>query len=491
MRGERRQTFWIRLAVNGQTHRVLSFDTLPGGQQQSFVNGCPLLVGRREFAYVDIEACEAEVQIESSHPIFLRIDAVGLDLCRPRVNRMQGIAGNNTDYHWPSLWDSTSLVSDSELRLLHADARQIENCDEFWDPFLHQQRIQHLARDNRYSHGGLRAYMWLRSIAAACQGQADYPNEITVPELAQRVRERYTFFRDLLPADAERQIETREVVFAQRNIRHDTSEVVEVVVGHQHLSESIRGLPTTRLFRAATNSGGALEYHLPAGLGPSILRLVIDREQLGATTRLMLQCDGRAPIDLKIDKSSNLNGLLTMPGRFEGAMASLASVHAEYDSGMFGGPFASCRFPRPYIRAATAELPIAGEVRTIRIWVDSAHGEFVDLGVQYLAARQVRLTETSFRYLSNWVQNPSDPEMARFAERELANDRLPMKRLLHFHHLMMSESVHPSDQVATPQENLERETSPTKNPSSDGVGIEQALGFGHRTTYRVNRAYHR
>ena len=83
MDAQQRQTFWLRVYVDGVLDRILSFDTLPQRMHRNFVDGCERLVGRREFAYLDIDCGDQKIEIEASHPVYLRVDGVGLNLCRP------------------------------------------------------------------------------------------------------------------------------------------------------------------------------------------------------------------------------------------------------------------------------------------------------------------------------------------------------------------------------------------------------------------------
>ena len=55
--------------------RILG-DTLPQRMNRVFVNDCEQLVGRREFAYLDVDYGDRKVEFESSHPIYLRADGL-------------------------------------------------------------------------------------------------------------------------------------------------------------------------------------------------------------------------------------------------------------------------------------------------------------------------------------------------------------------------------------------------------------------------------
>ena len=84
----RRETFWLRVKIDGKLHRILTFDTIAQLKSRVFVDDCEQLVGNSEFAYIDIGCANAKVNIETSHDVFVRVDGVGLDLCRSKINHI-------------------------------------------------------------------------------------------------------------------------------------------------------------------------------------------------------------------------------------------------------------------------------------------------------------------------------------------------------------------------------------------------------------------
>ena len=139
---QQRQTYWLRVYVDGVLDRVLSFDTLPQRVHRNFVDGCEQLVGRREFAYLDVDCGDKPVEIETSHPIYLRVDGVGLNLCRPNRNQRFELPSWENPEKSISLWDAPQFdPSSSALShwfLFDAD-QSTEPSDPIWDPYLNQQ----------------------------------------------------------------------------------------------------------------------------------------------------------------------------------------------------------------------------------------------------------------------------------------------------------------------------------------------------------------
>ena len=395
---------------------------------RNFVEGCERLVGRREFAYVDVDCDNQKIEIEASNPVYLRVDGVGLNLCRPatrtevsifqrgRMRRNRFLFG----MHPSSILDRTSL---SESFLFDGD-QSAPLPDPIWDPYLNQQTIAGLARNNRVPYSGLRAYMWMRALATRHYGDADYGDEISVAQLAERLRERYTYFRDLLPVEMDSNSQPGLATFVVRAIRAPSEKATETIVGEQHVADALGWFEEAQLIRIEAGRDSKLVYRLPDSLGSSVLRVVVDQTHLQEGTRLMMRYDERPPIELVVQKEEGVNANCLVPTRAEAALASLASVHSAYDSGLFGGPFAMRNTPLPLINAATVELIKPADVGRIEIWLSSETVTEARVGLQYLDARRVELSESSFFELKDIATKqtkvtPVDTNSLRFANRNL------------------------------------------------------------------------
>ena len=299
--------------------------------------------------------------------------------------------------------------------------------------------------------------MWMRALATRHYGDADYGDEISIPQLAQRLRERYTYFRDLLPDELNSDSQPRRVTFTVRAIRAPSEKATETIVGEQHITDALGWFDETHLVRIGAGRDSKLVYRAPDSLGSSVLRVIVDQTHLQQGTRLMMRYDERPPIELVVQKSEGVNLDCLVPTRAEAALASLASIHSPYDSGLFGGPFAMRNTPLPLINVATAELIKPADVRRVEIWLSSETVTEARIGLQYLDARKVELSETSYFELKKIETGQTeaavpDPNSLRFAQQELDNDSTDIDRLLNSFTQLFAASIHRSEQLEAPMD---------------------------------------
>lgn len=472
---KQRQSYWIQVYVDGILHRVYTFDTAPQKRNRVFVDGCEKLVGRREFAYVDIDR-DAKVEIRSSHSVYLRVDAVGLDLCHPQLNRnldlptWQNSQKSISNWNVPEFDPASAALSQSFLFEEEVTEAAI---DPLLDPYLNQHRIQQVARNNRIEHGGLRAYMWMRALAALHYGDPVFGDEISVPAMANRIRERYTGYRDLLPIGLSDHREPKKVSFPIRRIRDAKSEkLTETIVGEQHVGETLRWLPKATLFRCSTGADPAIRYRVPDDIGDTLLRVVIDQTHLDRSSRLMIQYDDRQPIQLAINCHESLPLSAMVPSRAEAAIACLGQLYNRYDSGPFGGPFSIWATPTPIISAATDEFLLPGSVKEVKIWIESKEDVSLHIGLQYLDAQAFQLSETSYRRIAQIEQQSVNPAERAFAAQELDNHSFALQQLLIAHSLYYSSSVEPSEQIVEPTDLWEAEQIAAQIELAESLGLE-------------------
>ncbi|QDT11807.1 hypothetical protein [Planctomycetes bacterium K23_9] len=484
-----RQPYWIQVYIDGVLHRVLTFTTEPNRDHRVFVDGCEGLVGRREFAYVDIDCGDRKVEIKSTHAAYISVNAIGLELCRPDLNRnfdfptwenvrkAVSIWDASESYqsaqvsaqvthdtflnHAPGQWNDTWNGIDGPIRDTSDHGLQVDQMltsdlssgsGPIWDPYLNQQRITHLARDNRIQHGGLRAYMWMRAIATRHYGDADFGDEISVAEMASRMRE-HTSFRDLLPEISGDQNDQRRIAFVNRRIRGPKQTATETIIGEQHLPTAVASLPTTTVCRLPLGSDERLQYRIPELLGASVLRVVVDQSHLSQNACLMVQFDDSPPIELAVSPRVPLKETCMAPGAAAAALSCLSTVHSRYDSGTAGGPFAMWNESAPMTRAATAELVKPAHVQTVRVWLANCPSPPVYIGLQYLDGRQSTLPETAFRALNSILTAAGDDSpIGRFAQQEINNDSRPIERLLRTNFDAFSRTIQPSWEIDPPKE---------------------------------------
>jgi hypothetical protein len=134
---------------------------------------------------------------------------------------------------------------------------------------------------------------------------------------------------------------------------------------------------------------------------------------------MVLQPDSALPIEAFI------------PGRSEAALASLSVNHHRYDSGPWGGPFASLGQTVPMIQAGTCEMILPGDVREVTVTATSSTNESVDLGCQILVDGSLELSESAYLKLSRHAS--TTPELKQFARALLNNDSIAVQRLIGSH----------------------------------------------------------
>ena len=423
-----RETYWIRVNVDGELARILTFDSRPQTSNRVFVNDVESLVGLREFSYLDIESDVPNVTIETSHPLFMRVEAVGLNLCRPKSNQNFALPTTDNLEKGTSVWNTPEFdpAAAALSRSFLYDENQVANepVDPMWDPYLNQQRIQQLARNNRVRRGGLRAYMWMRAIATLHYGDATYRDEITVPEMAAKLRGNYTFYRDLLPLNLQSDNTMKVVDFPLRKIRDPKETFTERVIGEQHVSDSLSG-NTATVFKKSSEDSQVLRYRPAKDLGTSLLRVVVNQTELTHPCKLMVQYDDTNPIELQVQCNAALPPDRFVPSRFEAALSALAVIHQRYSNGTNGGPYSQFQTPRPTVRAASAEFLLPADVDEIKVWVESENKATAYVGLQTLDGRKYQLSERAHRYLRDQDRKSTAFDFQDFLSNELNNETYP------------------------------------------------------------------
>lgn len=450
-----RQTFWVRVFDGDRLLRVLNFDTVPQRGERVFVDECEVLLGRREFGYVDVPESCGPIRVVSSHPALLRIQAVGLDLCRPQINMPMELLQREDPYDVVSLWQSEEFdhgaLALEQSFLAEDNQLAAVDLDPVLNPWLNQQRVVQIARDHRIPHGGLRAFMWMRVMALLHRGDFEFGDEVSVSELAARIRGFYTHFRNLMPDDTASQLKRR--YFLERSVRRETDAPTNWVVGEPHLADAAGWLSAVGMAEVGTPTSPIRTYSVPRDLGDSLLRIVIDRSGMSCDARLMLQYDDRPPMELAVMRERTVPVDQWNTSLPEAALAALSMIHRRYDAGTLGGPFGLIRSPGRIYPCATAELLLPHGVQTIRLWLDSPDQGPLLVGLQYLDGRDIELSEASVRSLYEMVgQGGVEAMDDAWTLRELQNDRVPFEKWVMTQTLLMDDSVQPSPQMQTPTE---------------------------------------
>lgn len=454
----RHQFYWVKIFIDGVYHKTLLFDTLPQRAHREFVGGVERLIGGREFEYLDIENDCESVEIELSHPGYVRANAIGLNLCNPLTNCRFNFPALEKRLTDEDAWLEQEWLDDGKTldQYLQGDAVvDVQPADPLWDPYLNYPRLLEVARDNSILHGGLRAYMWMRAIAARRRGESDFGDEVSAAELVGRLKDRFTYFRDFPPVEVTPAAAPRHVGFPSRAIRRPKQLETEIIVGEQHIIEAAKRLPTTTLYRLATGGDescgcGALRFRPQKSLGRTLIRWIIDRNEITSPVDLQVQYDDRPPVTLRLDPDSALPTEAFVPGRAEAALASLSVVHSRYDSGPWGGPFASIDQTVPMIKAGIAEMILPSGVSAVKVTATSSTDDAIEIGCQILIAAYTELSESA--YLKHSKHASMMPEMKEFSGAQLNNDSLDVQRLLDSHIENFTHGIAAGDQLAPVKE---------------------------------------
>ena len=433
------QFYWIKIFVDGVYHKTLLFDTLPQRMHREFVGGIERLIGAREFEYLDIENDCESVEIELSHSAYVRANAVGLNLCNPLTNCRFDFPIMEKQLTDEDSWLEQEWLDDGKTLDEYLQGDKVITpaaTDPLWDPYLNYPRLLDVARDNSVPHGGLRAYMWMRAIASRRRGESDFGDEVSSAELVGRLKSRFTHFRDFSPIEVTPAAVPRHVGFPSRSIRRPNQSETETIVGEQHIIEAAKRLPTTTLYRLATDGDDScgcrgLRFRPQRSLGRTLVRWIIDRHALTADVNIQVQYDDRAPVTLSLQPDSALPTSAFIPGRSEAALASLSVVHNRYDSGPWGGPFASVERTVPMIEPGIAEMILPADVREVKVTATSNTNDAIEIGCQILVAAYTQLSESA--YLKHSKHASMMPELKQFSGNQLNNDALDFQRLLKSH----------------------------------------------------------
>lgn len=447
------QFYWIKIFLDGIYHRTLLFDTVPQRMHRQFIDGTEKLIGQREFAYLDIESEQQAIEIEVSHPVLLNANAIGLKLVNPLINQQYNPPGWEAQLLDEDAWLEKDFLDDGRTLddyFSNGIQQQTPKANPYWDPWLNYPKLLQVARDNSIRYGGLRSYMWMRSIASRRHGESDFGDELTVAELAEKIRHRFTYYRDLLPIDLHGSTNPRYVSFPVRKIRRANQAATETTVGQQHIDEQAARLATTTLYQISSggwqdpNNGqncqcGDLIFRPAEELGASLMRVIVDRQRMTGNAKLWIQYDERPPFELRLFPNSALKTSAFVPGRAEAAVASLAETHRRYDSGPWGGPFSVLKQPVAMIDAAVAEFVLPPSVKQIKISAESDSDEALHVGVQNLVANYTELSELAYR--KHGRQASMVPVMKEFSGEQLNNNSIDVQRMVKSHQRQMDTST--------------------------------------------------
>jgi hypothetical protein len=439
--------------------RIFEFDTTSEQRMHVHVDGCERLVGSRELAFLDVPAGEQTIEFNASSPLLMQARVLSCDMyCDAKHNSPRYFPRLQRSANRPETYGSIWQIPQTDVaRFLRFDPT---------DAVAQAGLALRSVRDNRYRQGGLRAAM---TMLAAAAGR---PSEPTVRRFADHLLSQRTVYRDLLPQWQDRGVIPRPAFFNVRSLRPPRHSHIDVIVGEQLVADAVSRLSSGKFLPVGSCWANAGFYSLPHDLGPSRLRVAVDKSSLGASTRLHLQYDERDPILLDASPGSELKLGQFNPTRGETALAAMNHLHAPFDSGTLGGPFAVHNEPAPLLATGTAELLIPPGVQSVRVWATGDLAKRPRVALQYRTSKTYRLTEPA--YLDAVARTGLSPEVLldallhdlepashdSYAFQEVRNHWVPLVRMLRqFHAKVKSELALPPkgqmqlpDGVASPAE---------------------------------------
>ena len=413
--------------------RILEYETTSEQRTHVHVGGCELLVGKREVAYLDVPAGEQTLEFDASACVLLQARLLDCDLYRNvKYNGPGYFPRQQRSANRPETYGSIWQIPPTDVaRFLRFDPT---------DAVAQAGLALRSVRDNRFQQGGLRASMMMLAAAAG------RPDEPTVRQFAEHLLNSRTLYRDLLPQWQDQGVRPQGAFFIVRSLRRPHRSHNDVIVGEQLVGDSVSRLTSGQFLPVGSCWANAGYYALPENLGPSMLRVAVDESSLCKQTRLHIQFDERSPILLDASPACDLKLGHFNPSRGETALAALNHLHAPFDSGTLGGPFAAHNDPAPLISAGSSELLIPAGVRSVRIWATGDLGKRPRVALQYRTSKHYRLTEPAYydavrrtglssqallSSLINQVELASDDP---FAFQEVRNHWVPLVRMLRAKH---------------------------------------------------------
>ncbi|MBI3268607.1 MAG: hypothetical protein HYZ53_06265 [Planctomycetes bacterium] len=485
------QTYRITVRIDGAERQSLDFETTAEFPRSVFVDGCERPVGRLEVGTLEVPAGRHLLSFEATAPVYERLlrqedrdYLVGslngpgpgpeTDEARDAGAARPGLA--------ETLLASPWRMTEEELRRLGAETAPTATA---------VRRLSlRLARDNARRDGALAATTLLERLADS------RPDAPALRALADDARSFHTFDREVLPSEKRTRAPDLFGWFARRRLRDPGETLEEIALARRQLDDAVSRLGRGTFVALPAGPGQAHEYLLPPRSAPSRLQIAAEISDLPAGHELRVQLDQRPPVRLKVFPSSHAVAVGFVPARAEAGLAALEGLHGGTEGDTCGGAFALENPVGLRLDVGTVELPLPPEVRVARVWDTPGRGNAgpreavgptaapatVRVSLTYGASRIHRLSEMAVleharrTELSKRVRAAGlaaalrqlggigADETERVPALELANDLLPLVRLLEGNVLTFAASVGPSPARAKVQ-------SPKSDPTArEGEG---------------------
>lgn len=391
---DQQPTQWLDFATGVETAHLIS------------VNADSKVTGREQQGFVEIPAGRHQLELQPDRTLYAQM-----------------LMQSERDYLLPAL--NQPLLPVQEIR----DNGALPN-ENLTATSLASERQ---ARDNSRRDSAMLAQQLLQHAALP---RPDYPHG---REETEQMRGLRTFYRDLPPTQKASARAQFKAYFLPKRIKPLNLAKEDAQLAEQHLGAALEQTPGA-LFTALESENN--EYGLPERLTDSQLRLVVDKSDCVAR-RLTLQIDQNPPVAVRLACNDELDRDQLQTSLSE---AALVHLHANVEPATLQGLFNAYQEPGPLIAAATVELPLPAQARTVTIRAADGLSAAVNVALQYRSARPSQLSEQS--YLALLRNTPSTGQFfaqlgrdTQAEQQELLNDWLPLLRLIKAEHGLFAASI--------------------------------------------------
>ncbi|MCS7337181.1 MAG: hypothetical protein NZ739_02950, partial [Verrucomicrobiae bacterium] len=285
------------------------------------------------------------------------------------------------------------------------------------------------------------------SAARISRGRWDYP---PAHRTAARLRQRGTFYRELLPMSDSGSIALEHACFAPERMRAARAATEFVTVVSPTLEHARELLADAHFVPVPDSASEPLIYAVPARAFESDLRLAALVPGYGHA-EFYVQLDDAPPVRVAVRDRTRTDTLeVAMPRAF--AVLGVMAREARCSTGVELQPaFGEFDLPLRIEPAAVAELALPARTRVVRLYREPSAPE-VKVSVAYRAARTFALSESdylalldqlgpavAFGMLTNFGTLPDEFGPARV----LASHLVPLWRLVRAHSADFSKGIEP------------------------------------------------
>jgi hypothetical protein len=469
--GELIQDYLIRYWLDDDKKaQELGFSTSVETGRVITVDGSIEVVGREEQAYLEIPAGRHRLVLQADRPLYVQL-----------------LAQTEHDYLFRSLNNPRLPVESIRNQGLLTTTELVQQA----------QTAKRIAQDNSRKEGGQVASNLLREAALK---REDYPAGLTE---AEHLRTTRSFYRDLLPSKKADLGTQFMAYFLTETLQPINRPSRDTILADQHLAEALKRV-SQAYFTPLTKAGsaGANEYTLPEQQTDGFLRLIIDKRNC-VSGFLHIQIDQQITKDLWLRCQPDLES-----EAFTRSLADIALMRLQQEPDSFNAslevPFSTYSEPAQLIATAVYEVPFPKSTRTLKLWQVSKPTKPVNVAIQYRASKAFSLSEQGYlarlrdssgkhvltRMIENITStndNPNQKLSARPpAEQQLANEWLPLQRLLQTEYRLYKSSVssYPAAQAATvDQQVIDNEMALSKNAEAQQLWLEALEHWGKVVNY--------